>query len=88
MNNLKDTKIQNLYINCEYEEEIKLNSKIILDNIRHLRIDIYQNNSLLSDIFNYIEFRKLESYEINCNLNELIKSNMKQNENNDYNYEQ
>ena len=39
MNNLKDTKIQNLYINCEYEEEIKLNSKIILDNIKNLRID-------------------------------------------------
>ena len=86
MNYLKDTKIQNLYINCEYEEEIKLNSKIILDNIKDLRIDIYQNNYLLSDIFNYIEFRKLESYEINCNLNELIKINMEQNENNDYNY--
>ena len=46
MDNLKDTKIQNLYINCEYEKEIKLNSKLILDNIKNLRIDIYQNNNL------------------------------------------
>ena len=43
MNNLKDTKIQNLYINCEYEEKIKFNLKIVLNNIKNLRIDIYQN---------------------------------------------
>jgi hypothetical protein len=86
MNDLKDTKIQNLYINCEYEEEIKLTSKIILNNIKNLRIDIYQNNNLLSNIFNYINFRNLESYEINYNLNELIKINIEHNENNDYNY--
>ena len=63
MNYLKNTKIKNIYINCEYEEEIKLNSKLILDNVKNLRIDIYQNNNLLIDIFNYIEFKNLESYE-------------------------
>ena len=82
MNNLKDTKIQNLYINCEYEENIKLKSKLILDNIKNLRIDI--NNNLLIDIFNYIEFNNLESYEINSNFNHFIQ-NIEQIENNDYN---
>ena len=83
MNNLKDTKIQNLYINCEYEENIKLKSKLILDNIKNLRIDI--NNNLLIDIFNYIEFKNLESYIINSNFNHFIQ-NIEQIENNDYNY--
>ena len=63
MNYLKNTKIKNIYINFEYEEEIKLNSKLILDDVKNLRIDIYQNNNLLIDIFNYIEFKNLESYE-------------------------
>ena len=85
MNYLKDTKIQNLYIKCD-EEDIKLNSKLILDNIKNLRIDIYQNNNLLIDIFNYIEFKNLESYEINSNFNQLIQNiNIEQIGNNDYN---
>ena len=85
MNYLIDTKIQNLYIKCD-EEDIKLNSKLILDNIKNLRIDIYQNNNILIDMFNYIEFKNLESYEINSNFNQLIQNiNIVQIGNNDYN---
>ena len=86
MNYLNDTKIKNIYINCEYEEDIKLNTKLFLDNIKNLRIDIYQNTNLLIDIFNYVEFKNLESYEINSNFNQLIQNiNIDQIGNNDYN---
>jgi len=57
MNYLIDTKIQNLYIKYKSEEYIKLNSKLILDNIKYLRIDISQNNNILIVIFNYIEYK-------------------------------
>ncbi len=79
-------KIENIeiYYKCDFNS--KINSKIILNNIKRLKIDC--NNEIFMKIFNNINFPNLEYYEINIkekiNINEKITVNDKLDED-DYN---
>ena len=55
-------KIENLEINYKCDFNSKINSKIILNNIKRLKIDC--NNEIFIKIFNNINFPNLEYYEI------------------------
>ena len=79
-------KIENLEINYKCDFNSKINSKIILNNIKRLKIDC--NNEIFMKIFNNINFPNLEYYEIiikeKMNINEKITVNDKLDED-DYN---
>ena len=85
---LINSKIETLKIFI-YDNDInyKIDSQIILSNIRNLEIDIekgYNLNDFLFNFFNHIQFPSLEQYILNLDLNQFNNQKLNSN-NNDYN---
>ena len=47
---------------------------IFLKKIKNLRIDLNENNNILNQLFNYIQFPNLENYQLNSNFTKLINN--------------
>ena len=73
---LNDSKIDSLHIIFDFNECIENNfqKEIILKKIKNLRIDLYENNNILNQLFNYIQFPNLENYQLNSNFTKLINN--------------
>ena len=88
MKNLINSKLETLKIFI-YNNDInyKIDSQIILSNIKNLEIDIekgYNLNDFLFNFFNHIQFPSLEQYILNLDLNQFNHQILNSN-NNDYN---
>jgi len=81
---LKYSKIENLKIYIEQDDNYKIDSKILLKNIKNLEIKGYNINNFLCHFFNNIELPNLQKYIINIDINKINNINFISN-NNDYN---
>ncbi len=83
LRNLINSKIENLkiYIN---DNDVTINSKILLKNIKNLEIEGYNINNFLFHFFNNIELPNLRKYILNTDINNINNQILISN-NNDYN---
>jgi hypothetical protein len=82
LKNLINSKIENLkiYIN---DNDVTINSKILLKNIKNLEIEGYNINNFLFHFFNNIELPNLQKYILNTDINNINNQILISN-NNDY----
>ena len=85
LKNLRNSQIENLRMNIfDFDDNYKIDSKIILNKIKNLEIIGYNFNNFLFHFFNNFELPNLRKYILNIELNIITNLFLLPN-NNDYN---